>query len=614
MRYPPQFLDRLRQQFRVSEVVGKRVTLKRHGREFHGLCPFHKEKTPSFTVNDEKGFYHCFGCHAHGDILKFVTETENIHFGEAVERLAREGGIALPQLTETERKQLSESDANYAVMEKATAWFEARLRDASANPAQQYIVGRGLTADTVSHFRMGFAPADREGLKKHLTQHDIPEKKMLELGLLTKPDNGTTYDKFRDRIMFPIFDLQGRVIAFGGRTMKKDTKAPKYLNSPDTPLFKKSYILYNANNARSVAHKAGRVLVAEGYMDVIALAQAGIAESVAPLGTAVTQEQLKLLWNMADEPILCLDGDAAGERAMIRTAELAVPLLQPLKSLRFCILPKGEDPDSLIKSQGTSAMREMLEKSLPLVDVIWQHHYVSSGAATPEQRAGAERAVMTLISNVEHQDVRQHYQQEMRNRVRAAVYDNSGNYNAGKKGSKRADVVNITPPPPQDSQARLITECCSIQMSVLLHYPSLFERGDIEELLLSMHSSDTQLMQLIQACIEEVLPAETLPKRDEVAKWFASDDVNTYVASIMTKAVRDVRTKRVVKGDELNDVHEALDLIVQLRSRMQNLLHENDQQQAIQRLVGQESMDHFLEVNEASRQRHIRHDFYGEDS
>ena len=326
MRFPPSFLDEIRQRLPVSEVVGKRVKLKKQGREWRGLSPFNAEKTPSFYVNDQKGFYHCFSSGKHGDQFSFLMETEGVTFPEAVERLAGEAGLAMPTVSPEEVRRAEKAKSLYDVMEIAAAFFQGQLQERTGAKARGYLNGRALGAPTQLRFRLGYAPPERFALKEHLGAKGVPVPDMIAAGLLVHgEDIPVPYDRFRDRVMFPITDLRGRVVAFGGRALEKDVPA-KYLNSPETDLFHKGSLLYNAHSAREAAHKAGRIIAVEGYVDVIAMAMAGFGETVAPLGTALTENQLDLLWKMAPDPILLFDGDKAGRKAASRAIDLALPL------------------------------------------------------------------------------------------------------------------------------------------------------------------------------------------------------------------------------------------------------------------------------------------------
>ena len=328
MAFPPQFLDELRARLPVSEVVGRKVRLLRKGREHSGLCPFHNEKTPSFTVNDEKGFYHCFGCGAHGSVIDFAMETEGLSFPEAVEKLAGQAGLQVPQSSPEERERAKVRSTLYDVLEQVCDWYEDQLTRPGGRQAYDYLKQRGFTDETIGRFRLGFAPDGRGKLLQAMESRGIERRQLVEAGLIKLPEGGgDPRDYFFNRVMFPITDGRDRVIAFGGRILGDGQ--PKYLNSPETPLFHKGRNLYNYAMAREASKDAGTVIVAEGYTDVIALAQAGLPNAVAPLGTALTEEQIGLLWRIADEPVLCFDGDNAGERAALRAAERAMPILKP---------------------------------------------------------------------------------------------------------------------------------------------------------------------------------------------------------------------------------------------------------------------------------------------
>jgi len=345
--------------------------------DWWACCPFHHEKTPSFHADDRKGFYYCFSCHAKGDIFTFLTEKQGLSFAEAVEQLAAEA---------RQRATLVE------VMEMAARFYEEQLAGPAGQGAREYMTSRGLSEETVRRFRIGFAPDARDALLRHLEKAGVPRQLMIEAGLVAVPEDGrSAYDRFRNRLMFPIRDMRGRVIAFGGRALG-DARA-KYLNSPETELFHKSRVLYNIDQARRAAFDSSSVIAVEGYMDVIALVQAGFANVVAPLGTALTEDHLTMLWRMAPEPLLCFDGDAAGVSAAWRTLELALPRLAPGHSLRFVLLPEGMDPDDLVRQQGAEAFSALLEAAMPLIDLMWKHVLETSPRRTPEERAVAARHV-----------------------------------------------------------------------------------------------------------------------------------------------------------------------------------------------------------------------------
>lgn len=434
MAFPPQFLDEIRARIGLSDLISRNVKLVRRGREHTGLCPFHNEKTPSFTVSDEKSFFHCFGCGAHGDAIGYVMQAEGLSFPEAVEKLAGEAGLQMPVETPEAREREKRRAGLLDVMEAACQHFERALRSPQGRGALAYLTDRGLTEETIARFRLGFAPAGN-ALRTALMSDEMPEALLREGGLVRKPDDGRpSYDFFRDRVIFPIADARGRVIAFGGRTMGDGE--PKYLNSPDTPLFDKRNTLYGLHIARRAAYDAGRVIVTEGYMDVIALAQAGFPEAVAPLGTALTEGHLHMLWKLSGEPLLCFDGDKAGLRAAARAAERALPLLEPERSLRFVTLPPGEDPDSLVQGQGAPAMESLLGSAAPLDSVIWALETEGRVHDTPERIAGLEKRLDDRALSIADRKVQFQYQAVFRQKLREFAnaqrgYGGGGNYGRG---------------------------------------------------------------------------------------------------------------------------------------------------------------------------------------
>ena len=413
MAFPPQFLDEIRTRLSLSEVIGRRVKLARKGREHLGLCPFHNEKTPSFTVNDAKGFYHCFGCGAHGDVIRFVTDTEGLNFPEAVERLAGLAGLEVPRATPEEQERYDLRERLMAINEAACKWFEARLRGEEGKAARDYLRGRGLTQETIATFRLGFAPDSRGRLSQDLSGHG-PEH-LETLGLVKRPDDGRQpFDFFRGRVIFPILDRRGRPIAYGGRLLGPGE--PKYLNTPETILFHKGETLFGLATAREAAQASGEVIVTEGYMDVIALHQAGIRHAVAPLGTALTEGQLAALWRLAPLATLCFDGDNAGKRAARRAMERALPLLAASRAARFAEMPAGEDPDSLVRDNGTQAFRDVLDTAAPLADVLWDGLVTERPLHLPEQRAALRNDFKETLGKIADQEVAREYRDQLNKR------------------------------------------------------------------------------------------------------------------------------------------------------------------------------------------------------
>ncbi|MBF0094635.1 MAG: DNA primase, partial [Alphaproteobacteria bacterium] len=445
MAFPPQFLDEIRARIHLSTVAGRRVRLQRRGREHTGLCPFHNEKTPSFTINEDKGFFHCFGCGAHGDVISFEMRALGLSFVDAVERLAGEAGLEVPQSSPEERTRARREAGLHDVLEAAAAFFEKHLRLPVGRDALDYLRRRGLDDGIVARFRLGFAPAGN-ALKAALIRDDIGEDLLVEAGLVGRPEDGrTSYDIFRDRVMFPITDRRGRIIAFGGRVL--GDAQPKYLNSPDTPLFQKGRVLYGLAQARSPAFEKGTIVVTEGYMDVIAMNRAGFSNAVAPLGTALTEGQIAELWRLAPEPILCFDGDSAGRRAARRAAERALPLLRPGLSLRFAMLPEGRDPDDLLRAEGAEAMAAVLEGAIPLSEAAWLILMEGRHIDTPERRAALERDIDQLTERIEESTVRQHYRRALRQRA----WDTFAPRGKRSKAAPVAQTGTITgaPPPPR---------------------------------------------------------------------------------------------------------------------------------------------------------------------
>jgi DNA primase len=410
MTFSPAFLDEIRARTSLSAVVGKQVKLTRAGREWKACCPFHKEKTPSFTINDEKGFYHCFGCGAHGDAIRFLTDAQGLPFMDAVKELADAAGLEVPAPDPRAQQRAERASSLYQVMEAAGRWFSEQLDGIEGSDARAYLDRRGITEVTRKRFGFGFAPESRNRLKNALKHFGADQ--LVETGMLVQPEGEKEpYDRFRGRLMIPIRDQRGRVIAFGGRILGEGE--PKYLNSPETPLFDKGRTLYNLDRAGPASRAMHRVVVVEGYMDVIALDQAGIAEAVAPLGTALTEGQLERLWRLAPSPVLCFDGDAAGQKASVRAALRALPHVGPGRSLGFVTMPPGQDPDDLLRSKGRDALEALLDMPEPLVDRLWRHESQGEPLATPEQRAGLRRRLLDHVATIAGQDVRDQYRSEL---------------------------------------------------------------------------------------------------------------------------------------------------------------------------------------------------------
>lgn len=451
MAYPNDFLDELRARTSLEAVISRKVKLTKKGREHSGLCPFHNEKTPSFTVVEEKGFYHCFGCGAHGDIIRFVMDDEGLPFHEAVQKLAADVGLPLPEFSKADLEAEKKRNSLYEIMEKAANWYISRLNSDEGKGARDYLKGRGLSRDTTQRFSLGFAPGRYTALKEAMMSRGIKEEELLACGLLSQKEGKDSIDKFRNRLMFPILDVRGRTIAFSGRAL--DDAPAKYMNSPETKLFHKGSVIYNLGGARKSAFDSGEILVVEGQMDVIALAEFGFENTIAPLGTAVTENQLHLLWRIVDEPTFCFDGDPAGFKAALRAMERALPLLQPGKSLQFALLPKGDDPDTLVRREGKESFANLLRKSLSLADLLWRQLTEKALIKTPEQRAGLEKAVFTKLSEIKNQKLKSYYRSDFGKRLNQLFYGKSAfkeKFHRGgktkpdiKKGNLRGTASNL---------------------------------------------------------------------------------------------------------------------------------------------------------------------------
>ncbi|MEM9434785.1 MAG: DNA primase [Pseudomonadota bacterium] len=501
MSLPPGFLDELRSRSSIAQVVGRKVTWdarksNQSKGDYWAPCPFHQEKTASFHVDDRKGYYYCFGCHAKGDAIGFVKDTENVSFMEAVEILVREAGMQMPARDPQAQERATRHSKLADVMEQAVRFFRLQLKTAAAGQARDYLTRRGLAEAQLDRFEIGFAPAGWQHLWDHLRGAGVEEELILAAGL-AKPSSksGKPYDTFRDRIIFPIRDPRGRCIAFGGRAMDPSDSA-KYLNSPETELFDKGRSLFNHGPAREAAGKGQPLVVAEGYMDVIALAANGFGAAVAPLGTAITEAQLQLLWRISPEPVVALDGDTAGLRAAHRLVDLALPLLSAGQSLRFCILPEGQDPDDLIRSQGAQAMRELIETSRPLVHMLWQKATEAGNFDSPERKAALDQDLRGALRKISDTSLRAHYGDEIK-RLRSELFGNvrrSGSNSARNWTGKRTESGLAVP----STRNSLLAQSTDVEervreaviLAVLVSHPRLTSDfiGDLETL--ELHSSD----------------------------------------------------------------------------------------------------------------------------
>ncbi|KEO91336.1 DNA primase [Erythrobacter longus] len=450
MSITPQWKDELRARITLSTVINRSTKLTRAGREWKACCPFHNEATPSFYVNDQKGFYHCFGCGAHGDVISWMTEQRGLSFIDACKELAAEAGMEVPAPDPIAAKKAEKRAELIDVTTDAQAWFFDNLRSSDGREAMQYLTGRGLKPETLQEFGFGYAPESKQALNRALARYD--DEMLVETGMRIKTDDGTTYDRFRGRVMLPIQDARGRVIAFGGRIMDKRDGVAKYLNSPDTPLFDKGRTLYNLHRASPASRQSGRVIVVEGYMDVVALAQAGFGDAVAPLGTALTETQLEMLWRMVEVPILCFDGDKAGERAAMRAISRALPLLAPMRSLSIVRLPSGMDPDDLINRDGPKAMGDLLDNPKSLLDALWEGERDAQPLSSPESKAGLKARLMEHVDTIENKDIQALYRRELLDRFSAFAFPRRDNLGPQRQFQNRGNWQNRKAPQPGLSQ------------------------------------------------------------------------------------------------------------------------------------------------------------------
>jgi DNA primase len=487
---PPRFLEEIRARVSVSSVVGARVRLIRAGREHKACCPFHHEKTPSFYVNDEKAFYHCFGCGAHGDVIRFLMDHDKMPFLEAVAALAAQAGLEVPKASPAEVKRERAQRTLYDALAEAAAFFRGHLR----GPPLDYLRARGLSEEAIGAFGLGYAPADGGALVAHLEAQGFARAQVVEAGL-ARPSTrgGGLYAFFRDRVTFPVTDARGRIVAFGARALSDS--GPKYINSPDSPVFDKSRALFALREAKAGARAGHTPLIVEGYMDALACHAGGFRGAVAPMGTALTAEQLGLIWRISDAaPVLALDGDEAGRRAALRAVERALPLLAPGRTLRIALLPAGEDPDSLIRRAGPGALRRALEGAAPLVDFLWQVHVAQRRTDTPESRAAAQKSLMDAIGTIADREVAGHYRAAARERISAAFFPRSGR--------KRPPGAGILPRP----VAPLLVKTQQALLAGVLNHPHIYPQ--VEEVLGRMAVADAGLDALRCALIA-ALEADT---------------------------------------------------------------------------------------------------------
>ncbi len=548
MNLPPGFLDDLRTRTSLSQVVGRKVTWdprkSNAGKgDLWAPCPFHQEKSPSFHVDDRKGFYYCFGCHAKGDAVTFVKETENVSFMEAVEILAREAGMPMPERDPVAAEKAGHRTELSQVIEEAFKWFRLQLKTSAAAEARAYITKRGLTQAAQDRWEIGYAPDLRQGLFSALTQKGIAPGLIVDAGLCAKPDDGgPPYDRFRGRIIFPIRDGRGKAISLGGRAMDPNARA-KYLNGPETVLFDKGRNLFNHGPAREAAGKGQPLIVAEGYMDVIALVEAGFKSAVAPLGTAVTEDQLKLMWRISDEPVIALDGDKAGVNAALRVVDLALPLLESGKGLRFAILPGGQDPDDLIKAQGPAAMLKLLEQAQPMVNLLWQRETEGRSFDSPERKAALDKTLRSAIARITDPSIRTHYGEAIKS-MRQTLFGNRARPTWQPQSSRKGRFPDIAQPPLASTRGSALANAAgpaedtlreAMILAILITHPTLIAQF---ESALERMDLNGQGHQDIRGILLTHMDLDTLPDRLHRAAPAALDALLSHPHVMIAPPVR----------------------------------------------------------------------------
>jgi len=545
MSISPRFLEELRSRLTLSDIIGRKVRLSRAGREFKACCPFHNEKTPSFYVNDDKQFYHCFGCGAHGSVIDFVMGHDNLSFVEAVEILATEAGMQVPKSSPQEVEKAKKEKSLYSLMEEATRWMEAQLRDPANAEAYRYITERGVSEEQLSAYRIGYAPADRQALRQHLKSLDFTDQQMIEAGVLRPPGkSGEPYAFFRERIMFPVPDRRGRIVAYGGRILpdhlrppdQGDYKPAKYMNSSDTPLFHKGKMLYGEPHARQAAASDEPIIVVEGYLDVMACAKAGYRGAVAPLGTALTEDQLLVLWKMipAQEkvPVLCFDGDNAGRRAAARACERILPLLKPDQSAKFAFLPEEQDPDSLVNAQGPKALQSIIDSAMSLVDFLWLEHTQGRDFKTPESRAGLSKTLEDEVLRIPDRDVQYYYRQAFRNKIYEAFQGRNSRRSYGSYANKANNALAATAlKKPAYSRRRLAERAL---IAAMINHPGLFDYFEED---LGAHTCEEKRLDQLRQSVLSTLSHNPAVDRDALQSYLSQQGFESDLKGLLSESL-----------------------------------------------------------------------------
>lgn len=497
MIFPDVFIDELKRRIPISKLVSSRIKLQRRGPNLLGLCPFHNEKTPSFTVSDFKGTYYCFGCHAHGDIIQFVSEIDGISFTDTVEYLANYAGLELPKLKQEDKKKIELHNNIINVLNSANEWYFKQLKLSINHHALEYLINRSITQNEIEKFYIGYAP--KKGLLNYLRTNGFSYEVMVNAGLAIKTENKEYIERFRERVIFPIFNQKNQVVGFGGRALNKESM-PKYLNSPETEVFKKNRLLYALNHSYKSIHQKRRLIVVEGYIDAIFMHKEGFTETVAALGTAFNQIHLENLWHLADEPILCFDGDSAGKKAMLKAAKVALPLLKPGISLRFCFLPDGNDPDEIIKLYGSKKMEALIENSVSLSDFIWQAELENAKFTSPENRALFEHDIYSIIDEIKDPIVKAHYRKFIKDKL-WNEFNQQTKFKFDGNTKRNVQIKQIKYSKPNSIKSLLLKERLEYSLfAQLVCYPFLIKNGEIMELFSELVIENDELEKM-RECI-----------------------------------------------------------------------------------------------------------------
>ncbi len=547
MSFPPSFLEEIRNRLPLSGIVSSRIRMVRAGREFKGCCPFHNEKTPSFYVNDDKQFYHCFGCGAHGDVIGFVMRYDHLSFPEAVESLAGQAGLQVPRDTPVEREKFDAEKKLFLLLDRVTTWFEEQLFALGGREALAYLRGRGLSDEAIRRFRLGHAPNDGQALLRKMAEEKFAVEDLIAVGLAKKAeDRNEHYSFFRNRVIFPVGDRRGRTVAFGARIMGEGE--PKYLNSPDHALFHKGRLLYGLSRARAAMAQGQPIIVVEGYMDVIALVEAGYTGAVAPLGTALTEDQMQILWKLLPppetrdaardySPVLCFDGDAAGQRAAARAIDRALPFLTPAQTLRLATITGAKDPDELIRKAGKAAFDAVLKQAQPMIDALWSLSLAGRAMRTPEDRGAFAAVLKKRVGQIKDDQLRELYRSEFKKRIDAAFGWKPKAQTAFKKrGFGRDDEVYTEPRLPPQNKRRAREK---ILLSLVVNHPGLFD--EFGESLTLMDISTPEFKAVRTKIVEHLSQEHDMPPTaEEVRRALSAAESSPFSRDESAEALQEI--------------------------------------------------------------------------